>query len=266
MSRIHYWQYLTSKNGDPLQDEDVRVYLAGTDIEANIYLDNVFGSITKSSTESLSTNSLGFFEFWIGDEWETEGGYSVDQQFKVVWNNTVDGIEEEIDNIYIFSPVRPIDISDDVKGVPSNKDIDKVISNRQGYKWNLHVDSIVPSASPHDLEAVVFFDTDTIKNKVISNKLGYQMYEMADTASTISHDVSAATFYSETIATSGWSISGGKYYKDITHNFNNYYPIVRISNFNNDKQILADILQSISPDITRIWLLNNIKVNVIFLG
>jgi hypothetical protein len=32
----------------------------------------------------------------------------------------------------IYTPVRPINTTDSVKGVPSNKDKDKVISNQTG--------------------------------------------------------------------------------------------------------------------------------------
>jgi hypothetical protein len=147
----------------------VRVYLAGTLIEANIFLNSTFGSITKSSTEDLKTNKYGFVQFWVGDIWETEGGYDATQTFKIVWQNDVDGKEEEIDNFYIFAPVLPIDTTLAAESQDDYYDLNKVISNRQGKKWNDHVDSIVPSASPHDLEPVVFFDLDTRFNKVISN-------------------------------------------------------------------------------------------------
>ena len=157
MARIGYWQYLVDKQGRPLQDAEVRVYLAGTLTEANIFLNNTFGSFTTSSVTDLKTDKFGFIQFWIGDEWETEGGYTVDQQFKIVWQNTVDSIQEEIDDLYLFAPVEPLDTTDSIQGQASNRDINKVISNRQGYKWDTHVDSIVPSASPHDLEPVVFF-------------------------------------------------------------------------------------------------------------
>ena len=264
MARIDFWSYFLDDNGNPLKNVEVRVYLAGTFTEADIYLDSAFGSVTNSSTENLKTDKFGFVQFWIGDEWEIEGGYNVSQQFRVVWQNTVDGRQEEIDNLYIFTPVRPIEITDSIKGVPSNKDIDKVISNAQGYKWNTHVDSIVPSASPHGLKPVDFFDLDSVQNRVISDKLGYQMYQMARTASTIPIDVSAARFYTETI--NSWSTSGGLFYQNVNHNFNNRYPIVRVSKTSNNNQIQAENIQSISPDTIRVWLEENISLNVVIFG
>jgi len=215
MARIDYWQYMVDREGRPLEDAQVRVYLAGTLIEANIFLHPEFGSFTISSAEDLKTNKYGFVQFWMGDEWEVEGGYTVDQQFKIVWQNDVDGYEQEIDKLYVLSPLRPIEIGNDIIGQQDNKDLNRVISNKQGHKWNTHVDSIVPSSSPHDLEPVVLFDLSNLQNKVISNKLGYQMYEMASTASITPLDVSAARFYSERITT--WSTSGGLYYKAVSY-------------------------------------------------
>ena len=265
MARIDYWQYLIDKQGNPLQNAEVRVYLAGTLIEANIFLDNTFGSFTQSSVSDLKTDIHGFFQFWIGDEWEVEGGYTVDQQFKLIWQNTIDSIQEEVDDIYVFAPVRPIEIGDSIQGELDNKDLNRVISNSEGFKWNNHVDSIVPSASPHDLEPVVFFNIDTVPNRVVSDKLGYQMYQMADRSSTTDIDISAARFYSERITT--WDgPSGGLYYKVIRHDFNNYYPIVKFHKFTTDHQIDAKRVETIDPNRTRVWFTTNQTIRAVFFG
>lgn len=265
MARIDYWQYLLDSEGRPLQDAEVRVYLSGSNTEADIYLNATFGSVTKSSNELLKTNKYGFVQFWVGDEWEVEGGYDVDQQFRVVWQNTVDSIEEEIDNLYIFAPIRPIDTNENtISGDPSNKDLDKAISNKQGKKWNDHVDSIVPSASPHDIQPVIWYDTWDIKNKVVSNKLGYQMYEMADTALTTDVDVSAARFSSFSFGS--LDLSGGLYYKDITHNYDNYYPIIKVNKNSNDNQVIPKKIQAINSNITRIWFDADLAIKVVAFG
>ncbi len=263
MARIDYWQYLLDREGRPLQDAKVRVYLSGTSIEADIYLDHTFGSVTKSKAEDLKTDKNGFIQFWIGDQFEPEGGYEVDQQFRIVWWNDVDSIVEEINYLYVFTPVRSIDTTDNIRGQASNKDLDKVISNKQGYKWDAHVDSIVPSASPHDLSPVELFDLDHHKNKVISNKLGYQMYQMAERASYTPIDISAARL--TTFSFASLDTSGGLYYKDMTHNYNNYYPIVRVMK-SNDYHIEAKRVESLSPDTTRIWLAENIAIKVAIFG
>lgn len=266
MARIDYWQYLLDRKGRPLQDAQVRVYLAGTSTEADIYLNATFGSVTRSSTEDLKTDKFGFVQFWIGDEFEVEGGYHVDQQFRIVWQNDVDSIVEEIDNLYIYSPVRKIDLSDDVRGDPSNRDLDKVISNAIGYKWERHVDSIVPSASPHDLHPVEFFDLHGKKNRVISNKLGYQMYEMAERATITPIDISAARYSSQAFTSLTFDVSTGMYYADIMHNYNNYYPIVKVNKISNNRQIRADKVEAINPNTTRIWLVDPIQIRVAVFG
>lgn len=258
MARADYWQYLVDRQGNPLQYAEVRVYLAGTLTEANIFNHPELGSFNLSSDINLKTNKYGFVQFWIGDQWEVEGGYGENQLFKIVWQNTVDSIEESIDNLLVFSAVRPISLQN------NSKNIDKVISNTQGKKWDDHVDSIVPSASPHDLEPVVLLDLDSTPNKVINNKIGYQMYTLANTASSTDVDASAARYYSEEI--SSWTTSGGKYYKDVTHSFNNYYPIVKVFKTSNYAEVRPMRVERISDIITRVWLNENITVRVAIFG
>ena len=250
MARVDYWQYLLDNQGRPLEYAEVRVYLAGTLTEADIYLDSTFGSITKASTEDLKTDKYGFIQFWVGDRWEAEGGYRETQQFKVVWQNSIDGVEEVIDNLYLFTPVRPIVTTDSVKGVPSNKDKDKVISNRQGYNWDTHVDLTLPSGSPHGIAPVDFFQTGQLQSKVISNKLGYQMWNLAASASTAPINVSGAEIYTNAIS---WTVSGGYYYTDVTHSLGNSYPIVELVRSNN-QHIMPLTIRSLNPNEVRVWI------------
>lgn len=263
MARIQYWQYLLDRQGRPLQDASVRVYLAGTLNEADIYLNATFGSIAKSSVIDLKTDKYGFIQFWVGDRWEVRGGYNETQQFKIVWENTVDSIQETIDNLYIFTPVRPIDVSDAIKGNTSNRDKDKVISNAQGYNWDTHTDSIVPLDNPHGIAPVTFFDLGTLQSKVISNKLGYQMYTLSNTASATPVDVSGAGVY-ETV--SSWTLSGGYYYQDVTHNLSNFYPIVILSKASDGYQLVPMEVQSMNENIVRIWVEEDISSDILVLG
>lgn len=263
MARVDYWQYLLDNEGNPLEYAEVRVYLAGTTDEADIYLDSTFGSITKSSAEDLKTDKYGFIQFWIGDKWEVEGGYNEAQQFKVVWQNTVDSIEEVIDNLYIFTPVRPIIITDSVKGVPSNKDKDKVISNTQGYDWDTHVDLTLPSGSPHGIAPVEFFISGLLQSKVISNKLGYQMWNLSDQAADTPVDVSGASIFDDTIS---WTLSGDIYYSDVMHSLGNRYPVVELIRSDNNTHIVPLTVQSIDVNTIRIWVDDNISSRIVVLG
>jgi hypothetical protein len=263
MARVDYWQYLVDSNGEPLAYAEVRVYLAGTLTEANIYLEPTFGSVTIASDEDLKADKNGFIQFWVGDRWEPDGGYGETQQFKIVWQNTVDGIEEEIDNLYLFTPVRPIQTTDSVKGVPSNKDKDKVISNRQGYEWDTHVDLTLPSGSPHGIAPVEFFTRGFLQSRVISNKLGYQMWNLADLAATTPVDVSGASIHTDTAS---WNTSGDVYYTTVTHNFGNWYPIVEVIRSDNDNHITPLLVRSLDVNTVRIWVDDNVSSRIVVLG
>jgi hypothetical protein len=266
MARIDYWQYLLDNQGNPLEYAEVRVYLAGTLTEANIYLDSTFGSVTKASVEDLKTDKYGFIQFWVGDRWEAEGGYQETQQFKIVWQNTVDGIEEVIDNLYIFTPVRPIVTTDSVKGVPSNKDKDKVISNQQGYDWDTHVDLTLPSGSPHGIAPAEKFTYGLLQSRVISNKLGYQMWNLATAASTTasaSVDVSGAGIYPHTAS---WTPSGDVYYDTITHGLGNSYPVVELVRSSNNEHIMPVLVRSLNPNEVRVWVDDNVGARIVVLG
>ena len=263
MAKSDYWQYLVDSEGNALSKVDVRFYLAGTLQEANIFLSADSEVYYKSSEINLKTNKFGFVQFWVADKWEN-GGYEQTQLFKIVWQNTVDSIEEEIDNLLIFAAVKPIIVNDSIEGQIDNTELNRVISNSLGYKWDTHVGTIVPSASPHDLEAVVFLDLDSKYNKVINNKLGYQIYEMAMTASTTAIDASAARFYAENV--NAWTPSGSDAYADITHNFNNYYPIVVLRKISDDSIITPKRVESINPNTVRVWIQGSINTRITVFG
>ena len=172
----------------------------------------------------IKTDNDGFFSLWLGGEWE-DGGYPHTQSFRLEWYKagTAPGVITDINpwpNAFSFVDTN----------IGAGRDYrNKFVSDFLVNKWWTHTQNHVPSASPHDLEPVVFFDLDIIPNRVISNKVGYQMYQLSSTALTTPVDVSAARFYSE--QASSWTSSGGMYYREVRHNFNNYYPIVHLSFF-----------------------------------
>jgi len=83
MARIHFWSYMLNEEGQPLQGAEITVMLAGTVVPADIYLQEV-GGVSTDVAPQLSTNSEGYFEFWIGDVNEI-AGYATPQKFKLVW-------------------------------------------------------------------------------------------------------------------------------------------------------------------------------------
>lgn len=83
MARIHFWSYMLNEEGQPLQDADVTIMLAGTEVPADVYLQEAGGSSTDVAPQCI-TNSEGYFEFWIGDVNEI-AGYATPQKFKLKW-------------------------------------------------------------------------------------------------------------------------------------------------------------------------------------
>ena len=83
MARVHVWQYLLNEEGQPIPGADIQVYLASTTTSAAIYYDERGGDPDYGG--HMTTLSNGFFEFWVADDSE-DGGYALDQKFKVTWN------------------------------------------------------------------------------------------------------------------------------------------------------------------------------------
>jgi hypothetical protein len=100
--RVKYWSYLLNDEGQPIENADIYVYLAGGTNPASIYTSDV-GGVVSSTPPQIQTNSDGYFQFWIPDN--NEGGYSRSQKFKIKWikANVSTGT---IDNISIL-PIGP---------------------------------------------------------------------------------------------------------------------------------------------------------------
>jgi hypothetical protein len=262
MARRHFWQYLLDENGNPVTEAEVRIYLAGTNQEADIYVSPEFGSATTSSNFDLKTDLIGFFEVWFGDVFELAGGYNNDQLFDIKW--TKDSFSQTIENVMVYAPLGEVDVNS------TNTDKNKAISNAQGYRWDTHVDSEVPSASPHNLFPVEFFSTDDTYNKVISNKLSYQMRGIVYDGLTVSIDTSAANYFFTNI--SSWSLSADAlsatfvYYDDVSHNLENNWPIVRVMKQSNDIETIPKRVISLNSNQVRIVMPNNSPVRVVVIG
>ena len=166
MSRFHYWQFLLNKEGQPIPDANISVYLAGTEISANVYFDE-FGSNYSNTPPQIITNNMGYFEFWIGDASE-EFGYSKGQKFKIEWEKPGVALGQ-IDWIDIFPHVIEVDETDKFSNTK-----DKLISNKLAYRWEQHRNhTIQDNGFPiHGIEQFNELDDNSISNKVISNLMG----------------------------------------------------------------------------------------------
>jgi len=182
MSRYHWWGFIVNEAGEPIENAEITIKLAGSEELASLYFDefgnaNSIDSPSLSGSPQLSTLSNGYYEFWIGDTTEPHG-YRNEQKFKIEWMR-IGVAHGEIDYINVFPlgpQIEPLSITD--CSYPSI-DRNKLISNSLGCKWNTHVDSEVIMGngdfqSVHGLEFILLTELDTLKNKILSNHDGYQ--------------------------------------------------------------------------------------------
>ena len=270
MSRIHYWQYIANEDGRPIAGVDIRFYLQGTSTEANIYANPTVGHVTTTSALNVQTNVDGFFQFWVGDEWELNGGYVSTQRFRLTWEKA--GIANgEIDNMDIFPPLYTVNTTG-TGTVTENARKNKLISNALGKAWNDHVASELPSASPHNIEPVERCVTDATFNKVVSNLWANQIYTAAISASEVTTlDASAADVSLNTV--NAWTPSGDLFYADIDPVsgswgvFNNDYPIVQLVDTSDFTSIVGADVLSLSASAVRIFVADNtITARVTIIG
>lgn len=158
--RFHIWMFLNDEDGKPVPGADVSVFLAGTDIPATIYTSE-FSSDTINTAPHLKTNSMGYFEFWIGDTYETEG-YPSNQKFKLYFEK-IGIIEGYIDYVDVFPGYIEVDEFD----IDPLKN--KTVSNRLAFLWETH--RLDVSHLVHGIEEVDETDDSTKRNKLVSNKL-----------------------------------------------------------------------------------------------
>lgn len=286
MARSHYWQYLINEEGQPIQSANIRIYKAGSTTPAYVYTQEVGGTATNSIPQ-VSTNSNGFFEFWIADASDTLG-YAPSQKFKIQWQKT--GITTGvIDNVNIFQVYDGVDTADtdatlnklvsnllakrwedhrndvshlvhgigevDVTDTDTTKD--RLVSNSLAKGWEDHKDD--ESYYLHGIEAVDPYDTDTTDNKLVSNLLMNTLLTLATSA------VSGATTTNATINT--WTASGDEYKADINHTHSNDYLVVQCYDASTDQQIFPAEIESINPNKLRIFMPDNtVNLEVVIIG
>lgn len=166
--RYHFWQFLINQEGQPINDAEISIYLAGTTTPARIYTGEITSNVVNVAPQVL-TNANGYFEFWIGDE-EESLGYTRGTKFKIAWNRA--GIASGIvDNVDVFQTMEGVNESD-----PDSVYKNKLISNALAYKFNSHSEhNVLDDGFPiHGLMMVDTTSNDNVYNRVISNRLGYQ--------------------------------------------------------------------------------------------
>jgi len=173
MARRHYWQFLVTDEGNPIENAEITVYLAGTETTAYVYSDEL-GGVAVNTDPQVNTSRKGYFEFWIADENELNG-YPYTQKFKIAWNAA--GISAGyIDYIDVFStsvePVLETDI-DETRN--------KAVSNLLANGWETHKDSELYVSGVTEIHGMSGVNTDqytsvdsnTRKNKLVNNVLAH---------------------------------------------------------------------------------------------
>ena len=161
MARIHWFSFMQDATGLPIEGADVSIFLAGTNVPAEIYTGEI-GGLPISEDPQLKTNALGFFEFWIADSSDAHG-YSNSQKFKIVASRV--GVSDiMIDYVDILCSIQPVDFNSD------DDTMNKAISNRLAKRWN----DVATGAAGFEIFGISEVDTSipsSEKNKLVSNDL-----------------------------------------------------------------------------------------------
>lgn len=274
MARVHYWQYIVDEEGRPISGVDVTFYSVfvddgdpTTNTQANIYANSTVGHQTTTGAIGLETNQDGYFEFWVGDEWELNGGYPSTQKFSLSWYKA--GMTRgRIDNIDIYPPLYQVDETAAGQVITTEAERrNKLINNALAYRWEQHVEAVVSGSTyrvdaPHDIQPVIVCDTDTEYNRVVSNELMNKIYTLAVSASTVSLDASAADIdFSDIPEDHPLLPSGGDlYYSIVNHNIptgacpgvSNIFPMVQVVDRSDSTLMIPETIQAIDANNTKI--------------
>jgi len=260
MARIKYWQFVVDEEGRPIGNASIKFYLTNTVVLADIFLHATAGTTTDTDTTAITTDSNGFFEFYIGDEWESSGGYSSEQKFKLVWSKA--GIATGlINNIDVFPAIFQVDETDNTS---LEKDIkNKLISNALAYKWTEHVEAGY-GTEPHGIQAINQYDTNTDYNKLVSNSMMNYMFSVLATAGTISIEATGAVVRNFNITS--WTTSGSEYYTQINHYIGRDYPVIQVRDIADDQLILPALVETIDENSVRLWVSEDIDADITVIG
>lgn len=165
--RRHYWQFLVTDTGEPIENAEISIYQAGGDTPVLVYTDEVGTSYTSTAPQ-VTTSRKGYFEFWIADK-SDPNGYDVSTKFKIAWN--APGVTTGyIDYVDVFAAsFEEVVIGD--YGTLKNK----CVSNALASGWEDHKEESILDVHPvHGIDFVVYTDYSSQQlNKLVSNQLAY---------------------------------------------------------------------------------------------
>ena len=186
MARSHYWQYILNSEGQPVESVDITLYLAGTTTTARVYSSET-GGTPSSAAPQASTNSDGFFEFWISnDSDDPTYGYTTTQKFKINWIKSGIVASSTIDNLDIFPPVLTFGEVEVSGAAASDTTKNKLVSNLLASGWEDHKNIVHSSSTPaHGLNDVDETSTNLTYNKLVNNYLAKGWEDHKDSLYTI---------------------------------------------------------------------------------
>jgi len=230
MSRKKFWAFLKNEMGSPIPSASINVYLNGTSTEAQLYSTPVSANGDEINQSTFTTDTSGFFEFYVGDVYESGNkiGYDPDQLFKIEWEST-DGIKfGSIDNLQLFYQLflaDPTDSEDTVKN--------KLVSNDDSFEWSTHVEQTW-FHEVHQIEKIDVEDSiSSTYNKLVSNALMRDIKTELDIitisgADAITIETSGALGRDFFVPAANWVADSGYYSYTVTHSLNLRYPIVNV--------------------------------------
>lgn len=184
MARRHYWQFLVTDEGNPIENAEITIAIAGTDDPAYVYTDEIGGTATNVGPQT-QTSRKGYFEFWVADSTELNG-YSYSQKFKLMWSAA--GVAAGfVDYVDVFSTsVAEVDVTstDPLKN--------KAVSNLLAKGWEDHKDTILyaPTSFPTSVHGITLVDEagwdagdseNTKYNKLVNNQNAWNWESHAET-------------------------------------------------------------------------------------
>ncbi len=156
MAKVRQWLYLKDEEGVPIENAYLNLYLTGTETKAIIFSDSIGTSLDQST---WTTTTSGFFNFYIGNEWDPDG-YDANQEFDLVWslapfNYLTDG-DMETDPTSAWTPYNATLVEETTivrSGSKSLKVIDtgstacayQLISTEPGVKYRVTGYTYIPS-------------------------------------------------------------------------------------------------------------------------
>jgi len=263
MARIHYWQYIVDEEGRPLENVNIRFYLSDNPTQqADIFTHPELGTSTFTNVANIQTNGNGFFEFWIGDEFETLAGYSSTQKFRLTWERA--GILlGSINNIDVFPPLFQVDETDSTSSTTLEKN--KTVSNYLANIWSTHADSTYADADPpHNVVPVDITSQNSTVNKLVSNNLMNYILSAVASAGTLSIESTAAIERNFTIES--WSPTGSDFYANVNHFIGREYPIVQMRFSNTKNTYNPKKVVSLTENSLRIHVTENAATELTIVG